>query len=195
MSLFGKKDREETETRSNATGASDQSRTSAPKGPADRTTADSPAQGTGRRADRDNQLHHKGGITPSDQGGVVAIIGKSIVIKGELSGDEDLEIDGSVEGDVKLPNHVLKIGAHGKVKASVIAKCVQIVGHVAGNVTATERIEIEASGVVEGDIRAPRLLVQEGAVINGAIEMTGGKAGAVAQPGAKPQPEPARKVG
>ncbi len=195
MSLFGKKDREETGTRSTATSASAQHSTPSTDRVSDRSSAAPPAEATSRRTDRDNPIHHKGGVRPPDQGGFVAIIGKSIVIKGELSGDEDLEVDGSVEGDIKLPNHVLKIGAHGKVKASVVAKCVQIVGHVAGNVTATERIEIEASGVVEGDIRAPRLLVQEGAVINGAIEMTGGKAGAVAQGGAKPQPEPARKVG
>jgi len=73
-------------------------------------------------------------------GGAVATIGKSIIFKGELTGSEDLEIDGSVEGDVKLPDHVLKIGANGKVKASLVAKCVQVVGRVIGDVTATERV-------------------------------------------------------
>ena len=110
----------------------------------------------------------------------MANIGKSIIVKGELTGDEDLEIEGTVEGDVRLPNHVLTIGAHGHVKAEVTAKCVQVVGHVAGNVIATERVEIQASGVVEGDIRAPRLLVQEGAVVNGAIQMSPDKANAAA---------------
>jgi len=129
----------------------------------------------------------------------VATIGKSIQVKGELSGDEDLEVDGNVEGDIKLPNHVLKIGSHGNVKASVVAKCVQIVGHVSGDVTATERVEVETSGVVEGDIRAPRLLVQEGAVINGSIEMTTAQAGAAKTPAEAPRPpgapEAARKAG
>jgi cytoskeletal protein CcmA (bactofilin family) len=127
----------------------------------------------------------------------VATIGKSIIFKGELTGSEDLEIDGSVEGDVKLPDHVLKIGANGKLKASVVAKCVQVVGRVTGDVTATERVEVEASGVVEGDIRAPRLLVQEGAVINGAIEMTKAPAAAGTKPAA-PAPSPteaSRKAG
>ena len=59
--------------------------------------------------------------------------------------------------------------------ASVLAQCVQVIGRVSGDVNATDRVEVEASGVVEGDIRAPRLLVQEGAVINGRIEMTEAK--------------------
>ncbi len=116
-----------------------------------------------------------GGDRPTRKGEAVATIGKSIIFKGELTGDEDLEIDGNVEGDIKLPNHELTVGAHGKVKAEITAKCVQVVGHVSGNIVATERVEIQASGVVEGDIRAPRLLVQEGAVVNGAIEMSGRK--------------------
>jgi len=114
----------------------------------------------------------------------VASIGKSIVFKGELTGSEDLEVDGNMEGDIQLPDHVLTIGPNGQVKASVNAKCVQIIGHIKGNVTATERIEIQASGVVEGDIRAPKLLVQEGAVVNGAVEMT-------AKPGARTGDKPA----
>ncbi|MEE3326303.1 MAG: polymer-forming cytoskeletal protein [Myxococcota bacterium] len=101
-------------------------------------------------------------------------IGKSIVIKGELTGNEDVEIDGTVEGDIRLPEHVVTIGANGKVSGSVHAKTVQILGNVKGDVGAGERIEIEASGIIEGDLRAPRLLVQEGAVVNGSIEMTGG---------------------
>jgi len=125
------------------------------------------------------------GKPPAMEGEVVANIGKSIIFKGELTGDEDLEIDGNVEGDIKLPNHVLTVGTHGKVKAEITAKCVQVVGHVAGNVNATERVEIESTGVVEGDISAPRLLVQEGAVVNGAIKMTKAEGGAV-KPTAKP---------
>jgi cytoskeletal protein CcmA (bactofilin family) len=120
----------------------------------------------------------KGGAKPTTKGVVVAIIGKSIIFKGELTGDEDLEIDGNVEGDIKLPNHVLTVGSHGKVKAEITAKCVQVIGHVSGNVNATERVEVEATGVVEGDISAPRLLVQEGAIVNGAIKMTKGEGSA-----------------
>jgi cytoskeletal protein CcmA (bactofilin family) len=126
----------------------------------------------------------------------VASFGKSIVFKGDLTGDEDLEIEGRVEGQVKLPNHQLTIGAHGRVTAQVEAKHVIVIGHVAGNVVATERVEVQATGVVDGDIQAPRLFIQEGAVVNGSIQM-----GAVAavKGGAKKEPapaaEPSRKTG
>ena len=101
----------------------------------------------------------------------MANIGKSITIKGDLTGNEDLQVEGNVEGRIDLPNNELTIGADGKVKAELHAKAVVIVGHVTGNVSATDRIEIQASGVVEGDVRAPRLVVQEGARVNGSIEM------------------------
>ena len=110
---------------------------------------------------------------PSSRENAVATIGKSIIFKGELSGSEDLEVNGTVEGDVKLPDNTLIVGQSGHVKASIAAKSILIVGRVTGDVTATERIEIEASGIVEGDLRAPRLLVKEGAVMNGSVEMTG----------------------
>ena len=112
------------------------------------------------------------GGSPSSRGNSVATIGKSIIFKGELTGSEDLEVNGTVEGDVKLPDHTLTIGQTGQVKASVSAKSILIVGRVNGDVTATERIQLEASGIVDGDLRAPKLLVQEGAVMNGTVEMT-----------------------
>lgn len=108
---------------------------------------------------------------PQSGGETVANIGKSITIKGDLSGNEDLQVDGNVEGRVDLPSNQLTIGADGKVKADVHAKAVIVIGHVTGNVSATERIEVQASGIVDGDVRAPRLVVEEGAVLNGAVEM------------------------
>ena len=108
----------------------------------------------------------------------MANIGQSIVFKGELTGDEDLEIDGQVEGNVNLTNNQLTVGANGRLKAEVHAKSIVVIGHVHGNLSATERIEIQATGVVEGDIHAPRLLVQEGASLNGRIDMGKGSAGA-----------------
>jgi len=116
-----------------------------------------------------------GGGTPPSRGNLVATIGKSIIFKGELTGSEDLEVNGTVEGDIKLPDNTLTIGQTGRAMASVSAKAILIVGKIEGNVTATERIEIEASGIVNGDLRAPRLLVQEGAVMNGSVEMTATK--------------------
>jgi cytoskeletal protein CcmA (bactofilin family) len=115
-------------------------------------------------------------------GGNMANIGKSISLKGDLSGNEDLTIEGHVEGRVDLPNNLLTIGANGSVNAEVHAKTVVVVGKVTGNVSAAERIEIQATGLVNGDVSAPRLVVAEGAVVNGSIEM-GVKKGA-AQTGA-----------
>ena len=72
----------------------------------------------------------------------MATIGQSIVFKGELTGDEDLEIDGQVDGDVNLTNHALTIGANGRLKAEVNAKTIIVIGQVKGNLTATERIDL-----------------------------------------------------
>jgi cytoskeletal protein CcmA (bactofilin family) len=107
-----------------------------------------------------------------DQGDGMANIGKSIAIKGDLTGNEDLVIEGKVEGKVELPNNQLTIGANGLAKAEIHAKTVVVIGKVAGNVRGTERIEIQATGIVDGDVAAPRLVVAEGAVLNGSIQMT-----------------------
>jgi cytoskeletal protein CcmA (bactofilin family) len=127
----------------------------------------------------------------------MANIGKSIVIKGDLTGEEDLVIEGKVEGKVHLPNHRLTIGQGGNVQAEVHAKSVVVIGRVAGNVSAGERLEVQASGIVDGDVRAPRLSVQEGAVLNGSIQMSAPKEHArehtkehVKEPAARPVPLP-----
>lgn len=120
----------------------------------------------------------------------MATIGQSIIFKGELSGDEDLEIEGQVEGDVQLENHQLTVGSSGRLKAEVTAKSIIVIGHVIGNLNATERIEIQATGVVEGDLRAPRLNVQEGAVLNGAIDMSSPASAETKKPNAPAQGAP-----
>jgi cytoskeletal protein CcmA (bactofilin family) len=114
------------------------------------------------------------GRSAGAKGGIqsMAAIGKSIIFKGELTGDEDLEIEGQVEGNVRLTNNQLTIGANGRLTAQVVAKSIIVIGRVKGNLTATERIEIQATGIVEGDVKAPRLNVQEGAVLNGGIDMS-----------------------
>jgi cytoskeletal protein CcmA (bactofilin family) len=116
----------------------------------------------------------------------MANIGKSITIKGDLSGNEDLQIDGTVEGRIDLPNNQLTIGAEGRVKAEVHAKAVIVIGHVTGNLSAADRIQVEANGVVDGDVKAPRLVIQEGAMLNGSVEMTSGTASG--KTSAAPQP-------
>ena len=98
-------------------------------------------------------------------------IGKSVVIKGELSGSEDLTIEGQVEGKIELRQNVLTIGANGKIKAQVFAKAVIILGEVTGNVTASEKVDIRDNGSVDGDITSPRVAIAEGAHFRGSIDM------------------------
>src|SRR5687768_12776493 len=133
-------------------------------------------------------------------------IGKSVVIKGELNGSEDLTIEGQVEGKIELRQNVLTIGPNGKIKAQVFAKSVIILGEVTGNVTATEKVDIRDNGSVDGDIAAPRVAIAEGAHFRGSIDMqrAGAKPGdsksteskseqksAPAAPAAAAQPTPA----
>ena len=116
----------------------------------------------------------------------MANIGKSITIKGDLSGNEDLQIDGSVEGRIDLPNNQLTIGAEGRVKAEVHAKSVVVIGHVTGNLSAAERIQVEANGIVDGDVKAPRLVIEEGARLNGSVEMGSGSSSSASASASKP---------
>jgi len=110
-------------------------------------------------------------------------IGKSVVIKGELNGSEDLTIEGQVEGTIQLRDHVLTIGANGRIKAQVFAKSVIVLGEVTGNVTASEKVDIRDNGSVDGDIVSPRVAIAEGAHFRGSVDMQR-KTGA--QPAAKP---------
>jgi cytoskeletal protein CcmA (bactofilin family) len=104
-------------------------------------------------------------------------IGKSVIIKGDLSGSEDLTIEGQVEGKIELRQNILTIGPNGKIKATIIAKAVVVQGEVQGDVTATERVDIRDNGSVDGDISAPRIAIADGAHFRGSIDM---------QKGAKP---------
>jgi cytoskeletal protein CcmA (bactofilin family) len=101
----------------------------------------------------------------------VVNIGKSVVIKGELNGSEDLTIEGQVEGKIELKEHALTIGPNGKIKAQVFAKSVIVLGEVNGNVTATEKVDIRDGGSVDGDIVSPRVAIAEGAHFRGSVDM------------------------
>ena len=101
----------------------------------------------------------------------VVNIGKSVVIKGELNGSEDLTIEGQVEGKIELKDHVLTIGPNGKIKAQVFAKALIVLGEVNGNVTASEKVEIRDGGSVDGDIVSPRVAIAEGAHFRGSVDM------------------------
>jgi cytoskeletal protein CcmA (bactofilin family) len=100
-----------------------------------------------------------------------ANIGQSLFIKGEVSGSEDLTVDGRVEGRIDLKDHNLTIGPNGKVHADVHAKNIVIVGEITGNVTADEKVDLTDSGRLVGDIRAPRISVSDGAQFKGSVDM------------------------
>jgi cytoskeletal protein CcmA (bactofilin family) len=112
-------------------------------------------------------------------------IGKSVIIKGELSGSEDLTIEGQVEGKIELNNNTLTIGTNAKIKAQVFAKTVVVLGEVTGNITASEKVDIRDNGSVDGDITSPKVAIAEGAHFRGAIDMN---RGGVAKTDAKPVP-------
>ena len=119
----------------------------------------------------------------------VVNIGKSVVIKGELNGSEDLTIEGHVDGKIELKDHVLTIGPNGRIKAQVFAKAVIVQGEVTGNVTASEKVDIRDNGSVDGDIVAPRVAIAEGAHFRGSVDMQ--RAGkSAAQAAAVPAPKP-----
>jgi cytoskeletal protein CcmA (bactofilin family) len=101
----------------------------------------------------------------------VAHIGKSVIIKGELSGSEDLYLDGEVEGNIDLHNHNLVIGPNGRVRANVHAKDVVIHGKVDGNIVGVEKVELKKSAVLNGDINTQRIVIEDGAFFKGAIDI------------------------
>lgn len=101
----------------------------------------------------------------------VASIGKSLHVKGELRGSEDLAIEGRVEGKIALTGFSVTIGQAGKVSAEIHAKTVVIGGLVEGDITADERVEVAATGTVVGNIRSPRVVLNDGARFKGSIDM------------------------
>ena len=120
-------------------------------------------------------------------------IGKSVVIKGELSGSEDLTIEGHVEGRIDLKGNVLTIGPNGKIKAEVFAKAVVVLGEVTGNVTASEKVDIRDNGSVDGDIASPRVAIAEGAHFRGSVDMQ--RSGAAKPQQQQQQPKPNQPQG
>ena len=125
-------------------------------------------------------------------------IGQSIQIKGELTGNEDLTIEGKVDGKIILKDHNLTIGANGRIMAEVQAKTVVVVGEVVGNITADDKVEVAPTGSMKGDIIAPRVVLADGARFKGSIDMDR-KSGASSMAGVggskTAMPEFARPVG
>ena len=98
-------------------------------------------------------------------------IGPSIQIKGDLTGNEDLTIEGRVDGRISLKDHNLTIGANGRITADIHAKAVVVVGEVVGNITADDKVEVTATGSMKGDITAPHVVLADGARFKGSIDM------------------------
>ncbi|HTC93588.1 MAG TPA: polymer-forming cytoskeletal protein [Terriglobales bacterium] len=101
----------------------------------------------------------------------VAHIGKSVLIKGELSGSEDLYLDGEVEGSVDLKQHSLTVGPHGRIRANIRAREVIVHGKVDGNIAGDEKVELKKSAVLSGDITTQRIMIEDGAFFKGAIDL------------------------
>jgi len=106
-------------------------------------------------------------VTPQEQ----ATLGKSLVIKGEVTGSESLYIDGRVEGSINLPGNRVTVGRNGVVSANINAREIVILGKVRGNMTASDRFDIRSEGSLTGDIVAQRVSIEEGAFFKGGIDI------------------------
>jgi len=106
-------------------------------------------------------------VNPQEQ----ATLGKSLVIKGEVTGSESLYIDGRVEGSINLPGNRVTVGRNGVVSANIAAREIVILGKVRGNMTASDRFDIRSEGSLTGDIVAQRVSIEEGAYFKGGIDI------------------------
>ncbi len=103
-------------------------------------------------------------------------LGKSVVLKGHLSASEDLTIDGRVEGTITVQGHTLTVGHNAQIEAQILARVATIRGTVHGDVTATEKVEILATGSLDGDVVVPRIVIAEGACFRGKVDIQPGSA-------------------
>jgi cytoskeletal protein CcmA (bactofilin family) len=117
--------------------------------------------------------------------GRAAVIGPGIHINGDISGDENLVIEGKVDGKIRLDAHQVDIGKSGRVNADITAKVIKIDGQVRGDLTGVEKVVISRSGNVHGNIVAPRMTLEDGAIFKGSIDM---------DPGEPVQPKAAKPV-
>src|SRR5581483_5479300 len=103
--------------------------------------------------------------------GEQATIGKSLVVKGELTGSESLYVDGKVEGAINLPGNRVTVGRNGQVAASISAREIVVLGKVRGNCQASDRIDIRSEGSLTGDVIAARISIEDGAFFKGGIDI------------------------
>ena len=110
-------------------------------------------------------------MPPTEAIGAPATIGKSVQIRGEVKGSEDLLVDGVVEGTITLSESRLTVGANAKVQANVSARDVVVIGNLNGDINATGRVELRAGANLTGDIRAARLSIEENAMFSGKVDL------------------------
>jgi cytoskeletal protein CcmA (bactofilin family) len=118
------------------------------------------------------------------------VIGKSVIVKGQIYSREDLTIDGEVEGTVELQEHRLTVGPNGKVMASVKAREIIVLGTIHGNVETTDRIDIRKEAKLVGDIKTARIVIEDGAYFKGNIDIVRPETQRAAAPTAVPKPQP-----
>lgn len=106
----------------------------------------------------------------------VAWIGQGVTVEGKVVSNQDIRIDGHVSGSIEVGDHELLLGAGSELKANVNARSVLIGGKVEGDVTATERVQIQSTGVLLGDVVAPRLIIQDGGMLRGKADVAGARA-------------------
>ncbi|HMF95134.1 MAG TPA: polymer-forming cytoskeletal protein [Vicinamibacterales bacterium] len=114
-------------------------------------------------------------VAPADERRVAAWIGRSLTIEGRVVSQEHLTIDGQVEGTIEVGDKSLMIGAGATVKANLTAKTISISGAVTGNLTASERVVLQPTASVDGDIKTPRLMMAEGAFVRGKVDSRGSR--------------------
>ena len=124
----------------------------------------------------------------SDERRGSAWIGQGVVVEGKITSAQDLRIDGKVEGTIEVGNHGLIIGASATVKADLAARTILICGAVIGNVTAAERLDVQATASVEGDLTAPRLVMLDGALVKGKVEARGTRVSKIRNADGTPAP-------
>ena len=112
-----------------------------------------------------------GAGAPAVPTGEQATIGKSLVVKGELTGSESLYIDGKVEGAINLPGNRVTVGRNGQVAANIVAREVVVLGKVRGNCQASDRVDIRSEGSLTGDVIAARISIEDGAFFKGGIDI------------------------
>jgi len=125
-------------------------------------------------------------VTPTSSGQTQTILGRSAVVKGELSASEDLVLEGQFEGSINVPENCLTVGAQGQAKSEIQARLVVVHGTVNGKISAKERVEIRKTGSVVGDVVSAGVAIEDGAYFKGSIEIVReGNTGAASQPSRK----------